>query len=209
MKLTLAMDKLIYHGDLTGDQIYLTFDDGPDPEWTPQVLDLLKAAAIRATFFVIGQNAVKHPQLIHRIKDEGHELGNHTWSHRHPLLHRSKEAQREVRDGAYALQDLTGNAIRWFRPPHGYLRQCMIDQSDECGQTTVLWSVSARDWGPFSSTKAISTRLMNAKAGDVLLMHDGHGWFNHPDQTSRALPELIEWITGRGLKLASLSTMYK
>lgn len=202
------MNKLIYHGDLTGDQIYLSFDDGPDPEWTPQVLDLLKAAAIRATFFVIGQNAVKHPQLIRRIENEGHDLGNHTWCHRHPLFLRSKEAQREVRDATYALEDLTGNTIRWFRPPHGYLRQCMIDQADECGQTTVLWSVSARDWGPFTSTKAISSRLMNANAGDILLMHDGHRLINHPNKTCPALPDLIKGLSDRRLKPAALSAMY-
>lgn len=186
-------------------QLYLTFDDGPDPEWTPRILDILAASKVSATFFVIGKYAIKQPGLIRRILNEGHELGNHTWSHRHPFLQRSKQARREVRDGAFALEDLGGQAVGWFRPPHGVLRQCMIDQAAANGEAVALWSLSAIDWGLLAKAARISSRLGTAKAGDILLMHDGRGRLNHPDQTSSILPGLIKHYLKSGFALEKLT----
>src|SRR5687767_13033078 len=90
--------------------VYLTFDDGPDPDWTPRILDVLAQAGVHATFFMIGLEALKHVPLVRRIAAEGHCIGNHTFSHRHPWLLSTQEACKEVEIGARALQDILGFA---------------------------------------------------------------------------------------------------
>lgn len=99
--------------------VYLTFDDGPDPEWTPRVLDVLWQAGAEATFFAIGQQVQRAPELIRRVHTAGHAIGNHTYSHRHPWFMTSRTARAQVRDGAKALSDVLGVAPRFYRPPHG------------------------------------------------------------------------------------------
>ena len=86
--------------------VYLTFDDGPDPQWTPRILDILAEAAVPATFFLVGRLAVRHSALVRRLAAEGHEAGNHTWSHRHPWTMFSSTARKEVHDGAAAIRSL-------------------------------------------------------------------------------------------------------
>lgn len=205
MKNHYATNNPLYRAEGKSQQLYLTFDDGPDPEWTPRILDILADSNVYGTFFVIGKNAIKQPVLIRRIIDEGHELGNHTWSHRHPFLQSARQARREVRDGALTLEDLCGRAVRWFRPPYGVLRKCMIDQASANGEAVALWSLSAIDWGLLAKSARISMRLSSAKAGDILLMHDGRGRFNHPDQTSSILPGLIEQFLKSGFALEKLT----
>lgn len=182
-----------------GAHVYLTFDDGPDPRWTPRVLDVLDAHRVTATFFVIGCAARQHPSLMRRIAAGGHQIGNHTWSHRHPWMLRAREAQREVRDGAAAIADAIGAAPRAFRPPHGRLRPCMIDEAQRGGQRVVLWSLSAIDWGPFGSPRRIAARLNRVRPGDVILMHDGRPRSNRPSELLEVLPGFLENLVRAGL----------
>src|SRR5437868_444092 len=99
--------------------VYLTFDDGPDPEWTPQVLDLLACVGMHATFFVIGCQARRNPELIRRATAQGHEIANHTFDHRHPWTMSAGDARSQVRDCATALGDILGYPPRLYRSPHG------------------------------------------------------------------------------------------
>ena len=179
--------------------MYLTFDDGPDPKWTPRVLDILAEAAVPATFFLVGRLAVRHAALVRRLAAEGHEAGNHTWSHRHPWTVLPSTARKEVHDGATAIADITGRAPKLFRPPHGRLRQCMIDEAERGGQTVVLWNHSAVDWGPLGSAHGIAGRLSAAQAGDIILMHDGGRGINHPEELVKVLPEFLCSLGRRGL----------
>ena len=179
--------------------VYLTFDDGPDPQWTPRVLDILAEAAVPATFFLVGRLAVRHPALVQRLAAEGHEAGNHTWSHRHPWTMFSSTARKEVHDGGAAIADIIGRAPRFFRPPHGRLRQCMIEEAEHGGQTLVLWDHSAVDWGPLGSAHGIGHRLSAAQAGDIILMHDGGRGINHPEELVKVLPEFLSNLSRRGL----------
>lgn len=184
--------------------VYLTFDDGPDPRWTPRVLDVLDAHRAPATFFTIGCAARQHPALLRRIAASGHRIGNHTWSHRHPWMMSSREAQREVRDGAAAIADTIGLPPHAFRPPHGRLRQCMIDEAERGGQRMLLWSKSAIDWGPFGSAARIGARLNRVRAGDVILMHDGRWRINRPSELLETLPAFLDALAPRGLRAGSL-----
>ena len=186
-------------------RLYLTFDDGPDPQWTPRVLDILAEAAIPATFFLIGRLAARHPSLVRRIATEGHEVGNHTWSHRHPWAVLASAARKEVHDGAAAIAGIVGRAPKFFRPPHGRKRRCMIEEADRGGQALVLWNRSAVDWGPLGSARGVARRLSAAMAGDIILMHDGGRGSNHPEEMVKVLPQFLSSISQRGIVPSLLS----
>jgi peptidoglycan-N-acetylglucosamine deacetylase len=185
-------------------RIWLTFDDGPDAEWTPRILDVLAEWSMRATFFIIGRAARAHPDVVRRIDHAGHEIGNHTWSHRHPWTMGLRAAQQEVRDGAAAISDIVGRAPKFFRPPHGRLRQCMIDEAEAGDQRIALWSLSAVDWGPLGRDSAIAARLGKASAGDIVLMHDSARGINHPGELIRVLPDFLGSLVQKQLRPALL-----
>jgi peptidoglycan-N-acetylglucosamine deacetylase len=172
----------------------LTFDDGPDPRHTPRTLDLLAASGLHASFFVLGERATRHPALVRRIRREGHTLGSHGWSHRHPWWQAHDAAVADVTLAAIALSDVCGEAVRWYRPPFGRLRRCMLEAAAAEGQRVVLWSRSAIDWGPFGAAPAILRRLRRVRGGDIVLMHDALNKRNKPDASvlalETALPEL-------------------
>jgi peptidoglycan-N-acetylglucosamine deacetylase len=185
-------------------QVYLTFDDGPDPQWTPQILDLLAQARMHATFFAIGELAQREPALTRAIAAGGHALGNHTFSHRHPWLMRSRAARAQVRDGARALSDIVGREPSFYRPPHGRARPCMTDEAQLQGERMVLWNLSAIDWGWFGAASRIAGRLARVRAGDIVLMHDGRNVHNRPDQLLQVLPEFLRELARRGLSSGAL-----
>jgi peptidoglycan/xylan/chitin deacetylase (PgdA/CDA1 family) len=184
--------------------VYLSFDDGPDPRWTPRILDLLASAGVQATFFLVGRLALERAAIVRRIAADGHAIGNHSYSHRHPWTLRAATAREEVRAGAAALADLTGRAPAMFRPPHGRLRRCMLEEAELGGQQLVLWSRSAVDWGPLGSARGITRRLDATQAGDVVLMHDGGWGINRPAQLLAVLPAYLQSLSRRGLAPALL-----
>lgn len=171
--------------------VYLTFDDGPDENWTPRVLDLLAEQSLQATFFIVGRFAIEHPELVRRIASHGHAVGNHTWSHRHPWAVSAAVARQEVRAGTQAIADIIGKAPVFFRPPHGRLRRCMLEEIEREGQTLVLWDRSAVDWGPFGLADKILRRLDAVQDGDIVLMHDSGRGINRPDELVKVLPTFL------------------
>lgn len=187
------------------DEIYLTFDDGPDPDWTPQILDLLAQARMHATFFAIGASAQRQPALMRSVAAAGHAIGNHTFSHRHPWLMRSRAARAQVRDGARALSDVLGREPLFYRPPHGRARPCMTDEARLHGERMVMWNRSAIDWGWFGTATRIAERLGRVRAGDVVLMHDGRNLHNRPDQLLQVLPEFLRQLANKGLSSVALA----
>src|SRR5690554_3559331 len=138
--------------------IYLTFDDGPDPEFTPRLLDILDLFQIKATFFVVGSACQQHPELLRRILAAGHTLGNHTQNHRHPWFINDDNARREVNYAAQLIMDILGEPLSFFRPPYGRQRRTMLDEASALGMETVLWDRSAIDWGMLASEDGISAR---------------------------------------------------
>jgi peptidoglycan-N-acetylglucosamine deacetylase len=185
---------------VSAQHVYLTFDDGPDPRWTPQILELLARAQMHATFFAIGACAQREPALTRSVAAAGHAVGNHTFSHRHPWLMKSRAARAQVRDGAKALSDVLGSAPLLYRPPHGRTRSCMTDEARLQGERMVMWDRSAIDWGWLGTAPRIAERLNRVRAGDIVLMHDGCNQHNRPDQLLQALPEFLRELTCRGLR---------
>jgi peptidoglycan/xylan/chitin deacetylase (PgdA/CDA1 family) len=184
--------------------VYLTFDDGPDPQWTPRILDVLATAEVFATFFVIGSAALREPALVRRAAAEGHEIANHTLEHRHPWSMTSAQARRQVREGAQVLEDVLGHSARFYRPPHGRNRTCMTDEARQQGEMTVMWNLSAIDWGVMGGAGRIAPRLQRVRTGDIVLMHDGRNKHNRPDQLIAVLPAFLDQLKNRGMQAAAL-----
>ncbi len=173
-------------------RVHLTFDDGPDPTWTPRCLEHLAHANAHATFFVIGTQAQRYPDLVRRVVGEGHAIGNHTFSHAHPWRLSARGGRAEVRDGANVLADILGFPPKYFRPPHGARRRCMLDTARELNESIVMWDVSAIDWGWLGTSQRIAKRLTRADDGDIILMHDGANRHNRPDQLLSVLPGFLK-----------------
>lgn len=166
---------LMTRGPRGANEIALTFDDGPHPEHTPRLLDLLAAANARATFFVVGERAEQHPALIRRIAAEGHELGNHTWTHSEPSQTSAAQFLDEVAQTRRLIRDLTGHDCRLMRPPKGSMTirkaLCLWRQQ----QTIALWNVDPKDFA-MTEHSAMSRWLSGYRpqSGDIVLLHDNH-----------------------------------
>lgn len=185
--------------------VYLSFDDGPDAEWTPRILDVLAQADLRATFFIVACRARAAPQLMRRALADGHAIGNHSYSHRHPWRLSTSAARREVLDGAAAIADLTGQMPKLFRPPHGRVHPAMRQAAAESGQAIVLWNRSAIDWGPLGTAARIATRLARVQGGDIVLMHDARSRRNKPMELLDVLPDFLRDLIRRQLRCAPLA----
>jgi peptidoglycan/xylan/chitin deacetylase (PgdA/CDA1 family) len=160
-------------------EIALTFDDGPNPAWTPQLLDTLTAHNVHATFFLLGGFAQGEPDLVRRIAAAGHLIGNHSWSH--PDLSRTASAQirEELRRTSETLEQITGAPVRFFRPPFGARRPAVFRIARELGLSPVLWNAMTRDWSD-PSAKRITARLAQktdrlTRRGQAvnIVLHDG------------------------------------
>lgn len=199
--------RIVRRLDDSSDRCYLTFDDGPDPHWTPRVLETLARAGVLATFFVIGQHARRGASLLREMRSAGHAIGNHGSTHRHPWTMSRSHARREVRDGAAAIADATGEWPGWFRPAHGRLGAFVVEAALAEGQRVALWSVSAVDWGPLAQPGRIASRLHRLRAGDIALLHDGPLRHNHPEHTLAVLPGLLASLARGGPTPAALPSV--
>lgn len=197
----------IRNGPRSEPVIYLTFDDGPDPRYTPRVMDVLAAAGIGATFFVLGEHCTRHPQLIAELRDAGHQIGTHAYSHRHPWSLGGAAARAEVRRGFEAVGTACGYAPRVFRPPFGRARPAMTRAARELGLTTVMWSRSAVDWGLWGTSSGIARRLAACRPGDIVLLHDAARTKNRPEATLEALPGFVERCLSRGWRFAGVERL--
>lgn len=190
--------------------VALTFDDGPHPVHTPQVLDLLDRAGCRATFFVIGHKASAHPDLVAEIVRRGHELGNHSWRHLPwtPALPAGK-LTAELRDSNAMLQTISGVAPRWFRPPVGLVSPPVALAAAMAGLELVTWTATARDGVSRARPDTALTRLQSAlRPGAILVLHDGvAGPADQPHAVLTVLPQLLENMSKRGIRSVTLSEL--
>ncbi len=189
--------------------VALTFDDGPDPQFTPQVLDVLAAHGVRATFFLVGRRVRSHPELVRRMISEGHAVGSHTWSHPRPWTIGGLDTLREYRAGRRAVEEVAGHPVRLFRPPKGYLTGRIAIAALATRLETWLWTVDPEDWQPGVTADQLLDRLAGLEPGDVVLLHDGLEDALAPEAEDRsatvaALPAIIEKARARGLELVGL-----
>jgi peptidoglycan-N-acetylglucosamine deacetylase len=189
------------------DSCCLTFDDGPDPVWTPRVLDRLRSVGARSTFFVIAGKASAHPDLIDRMHDEGHEVELHCVRHvRHTAL--DEPALREdTEQGLQALKDLGAKVRRW-RPPWGVVTEATRRVAAEHALAVVRWSVDTEDWRGDPPAHMHRRVAAGIGPGSVVLMHDGVGPGARRTgcrDTVELIPRLMETLAGSGLRAVPLS----
>ncbi|CAM5687137.1 Peptidoglycan-N-acetylglucosamine deacetylase [Streptomyces cyaneofuscatus] len=182
----------------------LTFDDGPDPVFTRQVVEILGRYGARATFFGVGHHVAALPDEVRQIAAAGHEVGNHSWS-RPFLPDLTPEQLREQLDRTgEELARVTGAAPAWFRPPYGALTPEVLATLGGYPTTLTMWDVDARDWSRPGPEQIAATVLEGAGPGSVVLMHEGAG---DRAQTVQALPSIIEGLLERGLQLVPVGEL--
>lgn len=150
-------------------EIAFTFDDGPHPVWTEKLLDGLKERGIRATFFVIGQSAEEHPELIQRMLEEGNQVGNHTYSHVQLTACKTDQALEEIQKTQEVIYDATGFQPRYIRPPFGSWNEVLQDKTN---LQSVLWDVDPYDWKVQNTDIIVQRILEQTEDGSIILLHD-------------------------------------
>ncbi|MEP6822641.1 MAG: glycosyltransferase, partial [Chthoniobacterales bacterium] len=193
-------------------KVAITFDDGPDPTWTPRVLDLLKQRGLKAAFFVIGRNAEQYPKLVERIVAEGHEIGNHTYSHGNLAEMAEWRWRLELDSTERLIETITGFSTTLFRPPYNAdstptdvveLAPLRFAEQ-ELGYVIVLETIDPQDWAR-PGADAIVQRVKDQRSkGNIILLHDAGG---DRSQTLAALPRILDWLDERGDQVVSLSEL--
>ena len=159
-----------------GNVIALTIDDGPHPETTPRLLDVLAAYGATATFFTVAQRARAYPELVRRIASDGHTIGVHGLRHREMVLQSAAQIERDLTDAETIFADILGSPlpVRLFRPPHGFKTYTLCRTVTRLGWTIVSWSLDSRDYDSPDAPTLIA-RLLSARPGDILLLHERPG----------------------------------
>ncbi|MEH1798280.1 MAG: polysaccharide deacetylase family protein [Nostoc sp.] len=180
--------------------IALTFDDGPWPESTAQVLDILKKNQIKGTFFLIGQNVKNYPGLVKREIAEGHVIGNHTWHHWYQFLN-PQAAAYEIDHTADLIYQVTGIKTNLFRPPGGIMHNGVASYARNSKYAIIRWSSDSVDYSRPAVPKLINNVFKRAKPGGIVLMHDGGG---NRSKTVQALPEIIANFRKQGYRFVTI-----
>jgi len=201
----LSFSQIIYRGsDLS--EVALTFDDGPNQDYTEKVLDILKKENVKATFFVVGERAYQYPLILRDISRQGHEIGNHTYYHSRITWINNDKLLDEIKRTSDIVKKNTGKSTFYFRPPFGTVSKEKLSLIEKAGYKVVMWYGNADDfyhigWGmrtPESITKRVISQL---HGGNIILMHDDS------KQTLAALPMIISEIKKRNYKFVTISEL--
>lgn len=187
--------------------VALTFDDGPYPPYTGQVLEVLKEYKVPATFFVIGKNAGKYPELVRRIVAEGHQIGNHTYNHIDLLKANRQTIAEEIDRTNNVIMAITGQVPHIVRPPHGFRDAVVMEVMTERGLKVVEWSVASRDWTNPGADMIASRTIGKVKSGSVILLHDGDGVDATAPraQTAEAARVIVRELLAQGYKFVTIN----
>ena len=197
----------VYHNRVNDDNmIALTFDDGPHPKYTRQILDVLDEYGIPATFFFVGENVSYYQDTAREVVKRGHEIGNHTYSH--PKVSKQSDVafREELVRCENIIEQVTGVCPKVFRPPQGSWNQRVYDIARERDYSVILWDLDTLDWAHTPSEKIASYILENAKSGNIILMHDYHsGGCTTIDAMRMFIPNLIE----QGYRFVTVSELIR
>ena len=192
-------------------QVAITFDDGPDPKWTPKILDILKEANVKAAFFLVGMNAEQYPALVRRIVAEGHEIGNHTYYHPNLALCWPEHVRLELNATQLLIETLTGRSTTLFRPPYAadtspskISELTPLQIAQDLGYLVVLENIDPQDWARPGADIILQRIKQQRRDGSIILLHDAGG---DRDQTVEALPRILDYLKVRGDSVVPLSTL--
>ncbi len=195
---------VIWAGTGRGKVVALTIDDGPDPRYSRQVLDVLRKYRVRATFFVIGSQVEKYPDIVREELRLGHELGNHTFSHDNLDGLDAARIGQEIKTTNGIIYKYTGKNVYWFRPPRKRYNLTVVDTAGDYGLETILWS-TAVETGKTGDPQEMACRVVErARPGFIVLLHDGR---LDRGRTVKALPLIIEGLKQKGYTFATLSEL--
>jgi peptidoglycan-N-acetylglucosamine deacetylase len=198
-----SADEVIRDVPTTQKLIALTFDDGPNPVYTPQVLELLAKYHAKATFFVIGSKVMQYAELVKRENDEGHEVANHSYRHRLKRITGS-DLQEDLAKAQEAIYSATGKETHFYRPPGGMYNRSIVNTAKEAGFQVVLWSSDPHDWREPGVHKIVHSVMEHLHNGDIVLLHD-HG--RHCPQTIKALEQLLPELDAQGYQFVTISEL--
>jgi peptidoglycan/xylan/chitin deacetylase (PgdA/CDA1 family) len=197
-------NRFFYDGNRALPEIALTFDDGPNPPYTGEILNILQRYGIKASFFCVGSNAQNYPDQVKNEYQAGNIVGNHTWSH--PYLPYLSQASItwQFSTTSNMLQHITGTYANFFRPPYGALSTSTLQYANEHGLSVVVWNDDPQDWARPGVKKIVATALSEATNGGIILMHDGGG---DRSETVAALPIIIESLRARGYSFVTIKQL--
>lgn len=198
-------ETVVLQGPTTVNQVALTFDDGPDPRYTPQLLDVLNEYDVKATFFIMGARAEAYPDLVQRIVEEGHIIGNHTFWHPN-LVEQGDIAtlEREVQQTEDTLENMIGYRTKLFRAPYGFLYNELVEKLRDMDYTVIGWSVDSLDWQEDPAEDIAFNVLSNTTPGSIILMHDGAEWEGDRTNTIQSLHEIIPSLQQGGIEFVTV-----
>ena len=198
-------DELVYHSRRNDRmEIALSFDDGPHPRLTPVILDILSEYGIKATFFMVGENVGYYPDAARAVVEAGHEIGNHTFSHRRFGRMDEEDLRREIIACEKAIASVTSNPVRFIRPPEGQMSDAVRRVLGDSDYRIILWDVDTRDWAHTPPAEITRHILDTVQAGDIILMHDFIGR-NSP--TPEALRTVIPALIERGYRFVTVGEL--
>jgi len=191
---------------LDDDRVALTFDDGPDPEGTPGVLDALDTAGVKATFFMVGEQVKAAPMLAREVATRGHEIALHGATHRPHRELNPRDSRDEPAYGLGTLEAATARKPRWFRPPYGVFNEHSYEPVRAVGLEPVYWSAWGMDWETISAERILDLVERDLEPGAILVLHDSARYAHRPDvsATVEAIPLIVALAAERGLALGPL-----
>ena len=197
-------DNVYVSGETDNKYIALTFDDGPHPEQTDRILDILKKYNVKATFFVIGENVNLYPEIVEREIEEGHEVGNHTFHHRRISKMTECQLTNAILESESAVYEICEYNTTAFRPPEGYCNDKVSKIAKKLGYNVILWKIDTYDWKGTAADIIADKVLKSIKNGDIVLMHD---YISGRSNTAAALEILIPKLINEGYELVTVDEL--
>lgn len=191
--------------------VALTFDDGPDPQYTSGILDVLKDKNVHATFFVVGKQAERYPELLCRYLAEGHEIGNHTYTHSNLYRRTEEKVWSEMSRNSDTIEAITGQPPKYFRPPRGLYDKQVLAACSSLEQRLILWSISSEDWMEPSAKHIVRRISQKVHPGAIILFHDGGGFVHNyggdRSNTVKALGQIVDILHAEGYRFVTITEM--
>ncbi len=187
--------------------VALTFDDGPDDQYTPQILDILKRHGVKGTFFFIGTNIRKHPDVVKRAHEEGHLIASHGYTHANFANLEVDEIEDSLQRSTQVIEEVTGESNRLFRPPYAALNSRAIEAIEDAGYKIILWNVDSLDWKSLPEEEVMGNVLPAVSSGSIVLQHSSGGPGQDLSGTVQALDQIIEVLSHQGYEMVTVDRL--